>query len=53
MFCIDEFCPQELSIGGMLKMRPSLFREVSAREILFDGYSDVLLTMGSLFSKPG
>lgn len=44
---------QELSIGGMMKMRPSLFRNVSAGEILFDGFSDPLLTVGSLFAAPG
>lgn len=44
---------KELSIGGMMKMRPSLFKNVSAREILFDGFSDPLLTVGSLFATPG
>ena len=34
-------------------MRPSLFKNVSAREILFDGFSDPLLTVGSLFATPG
>ena len=48
-----KLCPQELSIGGMMKMRPSLFRNVSAGEILFDGFSDPLLTVGSLFAAPG
>ena len=48
-----NLCPQELSIGGMMKMRPSLFRNVSAGEILFDGFSDPLLTVGSLFAAPG
>ena len=36
-----------------MKMRPSLFRNVSAGEILFDGFSDPLLTVGSLFAAPG
>ena len=36
-----------------MKMRPSLFKNVSAREILFDGFSDPLLTVGSLFATPG
>ena len=36
-----------------MKMRPSLFKNVSAREILFDGFSDPLLTVGSLFARPG
>ena len=48
-----KFSLQELSIGGMMKMRPSLFKNVSAREILFDGFSDPLLTVGSLFARPG
>ena len=49
----SEVCDQELSIGGMMKMRQSLFKQVSAREILFDGFSDPLLTVGSMFAKPG
>ena len=36
-----------------MRMRPSLFKQVSAREILFDGFSDPLLTVGSMFAKPG
>ena len=48
-----KFDLQELSIGGMMKMRASLFKSVSAGEILFDGFSDPLLTVGSLFAKPG
>ena len=36
-----------------MKTRVSLFKNVTARELLFDGYSDPLLTMGSLFAKPG
>ena len=48
-----KFSLQELSIGGMMKMRPSLFKNVSAREILFDGFTDPLLTVGSLFARPG
>ena len=36
-----------------MKTRVSLFKKVTARELLFDGYSDPLLTMGSLFAKPG
>ena len=32
-------------------MKNSLFMKVSARDILFDGYSDALLTAGSFFAK--
>jgi len=44
---------QEFAIGGMLRSRTSLFINVTAREILFDGYTDFLLTTGSFFAKAG
>ena len=34
-----------------MKMKQSIFKTVSAGELLFDGYSDPLLTMGSYFAK--
>jgi len=42
---------QEYAIGGMLKTKSSLFINVTARELLFEGYTDALLTMGSFFAQ--
>ena len=36
---------------GMLKTKSSLFLNVTARELLFEGYTDALLTMGSFFAQ--
>ena len=35
----------------MLKTKSSLFINVTARELLFEGYTDALLTMGSFFAQ--
>ena len=41
----------EISTGTMLSFRSGLFTTRPARELLFEGYSDPLMTMGSLFAK--
>jgi len=40
-----------LTMSGIMKTRSSLFTKKTAKELLFDGYSDPLLTMGSFFAK--
>ena len=41
----------ELSMAGMFQFRDSFFTNRTARELLFEGYSDSLLTAGSLFTE--
>lgn len=43
----------EWSMSGMFKFRLSLFTNRTARDLLFDGYSDPLMTAGSFFAKEG
>jgi len=52
---LNSSCHQLNLIGfqnrGMLKTKSSLFINVTARELLFEGYTDALLTMGSFFAQ--
>merc|ERR1712241_75883 len=41
---------QEFGMKGMMTARGSLFTTKTARSLLFDGYSDPLLTFGSMFA---
>jgi len=43
----------EWTMSGVMKTRDSLFTKRSAKDLLFDGYSDPLMTMGSIFAKKG
>eukprot|EP00092_Neocalanus_flemingeri_P015544 GFUD01016826.1.p1 GENE.GFUD01016826.1~~GFUD01016826.1.p1 ORF type:complete len:503 (+),score=103.28 GFUD01016826.1:2-1510(+) len=43
----------ENSMYWIMKTRSSLFTNKTAKDLLFDGYSDSLLTMGSFFVKEG
>ena len=41
---------QEFMMRSTLSWRPSLFTQKTARELLFDGFSDPLLTAGAFFN---
>jgi len=41
---------QELTMSGMMSTRLSLFTTKTARSLLFEGYTDTLLTFGSMFA---
>ena len=41
---------QEFTMKGMMAARGSLFTTKTARSLLFDGYTDTLLTVGSFFT---
>ena len=41
---------QEFMMRSTLNWRPSLFTQKTARELLFDGFSDPLLTAGAFFN---
>jgi len=43
----------EKSMAGMYAMRDSLFTNKTAQDLLFDGYSDSLMTAGNMFAKKG
>jgi len=43
----------ERSMAATFAFRESVFINKTARELLFDGYDDTLMTMGSFFAKKG